>query len=666
VSAVARGWGSVATKSDGARRLSARGPAAVAVLVSAALVALLAPPTPASAATINVHCPQQDLQTKIDSAPGGATLLITGTCVGNFFLDKNLTLKGNPTATLDGNDSGTTLTIPNTHTVHLIDLTITGGRAAVGAGINHNAGILTLNRVTVENNLARGPTFAQGGGINTGNVALHLTASKVIHNWAVGTDGAGATVRAAGIAMSGSGSALTIVGSSVSDNRSAARPASGTAFALGGGIFLSQGTLDATNSHIDGNHATAVGPSTASAVGGAIEWDSPAAFSIQDSTLNGNVITARTTGAAQASAVGGAIQANLDVGAITDSVLANNQATAISFANSQVLGGAIFSIDNTMTLTPSHIMGTRVTASGGTLVDADGGGIDATGGLKLLSSSVSTTTVRLDSGSAQATAIGGGIRQTGGQFTLSKSSIDQNHLIVSSSGANAVGLGGGVIVGSAASIVASTISRNTVATTAAGTKTAQSTAAGVSPQGTDPQTIKNSTIASNVAHAESDPATGTANAFGGGLFTNSTTLRITNTTLARNLVGAQANTTSVQGGGIKVVAGTTTLEATILALNTAPLAGGPNCSGAVASDGRNLLGTTSGCTFATQVTDKVGLNPKLGQLANNGGPTPTLALLTGSPALNVIPTPCAVTVDQRGVHRPQGPKCDIGSFERKV
>ncbi|MFL5797081.1 MAG: choice-of-anchor Q domain-containing protein [Actinomycetota bacterium] len=57
----------------------------------------------------------------------------------------------------------------------------------------------------------------------------------------------------------------------------------------------------------------------------------------------------------------------------------------------------------------------------------------------------------------------------------------------------------------------------------------------------------------------------------------------------------------------------------------------------------------------------------MGALADNGGPTLTLALLTGSPALNVIPpVSCAVTVDQRGVHRPQGLRCDVGSFERQV
>jgi hypothetical protein len=59
------------------------------------------------------------------------------------------------------------------------------------------------------------------------------------------------------------------------------------------------------------------------------------------------------------------------------------------------------------------------------------------------------------------------------------------------------------------------------------------------------------------------------------------------------------------------------------------------------------------------------IDPKLGALADNGGPTDTHALLAGSPAIDHAstcnsPTPAT---DQRGVARPQGAACDIGSFE---
>jgi hypothetical protein len=58
-------------------------------------------------------------------------------------------------------------------------------------------------------------------------------------------------------------------------------------------------------------------------------------------------------------------------------------------------------------------------------------------------------------------------------------------------------------------------------------------------------------------------------------------------------------------------------------------------------------------------------------LRNNGGPTKTLALLPGSPAIDRIPPDAChptingitITTDQREVRRPQGAKCDIGAYE---
>jgi len=61
-------------------------------------------------------------------------------------------------------------------------------------------------------------------------------------------------------------------------------------------------------------------------------------------------------------------------------------------------------------------------------------------------------------------------------------------------------------------------------------------------------------------------------------------------------------------------------------------------------------------------------DPDLGPLANNGGPTETMALLAGSPAIDAgdAATCSASPVsdqDQRGVTRPQGARCDIGAYE---
>src|SRR5580692_7446243 len=54
----------------------------------------------ASPAGITVHCPADSLQDAINSAASGSTLRVDGTCTGNFFINKNLTLSG--PAILDG------------------------------------------------------------------------------------------------------------------------------------------------------------------------------------------------------------------------------------------------------------------------------------------------------------------------------------------------------------------------------------------------------------------------------------------------------------------------------------------------------------------------------------------------------------------------------------
>src|SRR5262249_1036718 len=53
----------------------------------------------------------------------------------------------------------------------------------------------------------------------------------------------------------------------------------------------------------------------------------------------------------------------------------------------------------------------------------------------------------------------------------------------------------------------------------------------------------------------------------------------------------------------------------------------------------------------------------VGPLADNGGPTPSVALLHGSPAINAADAAGAPPVDQRGLPRPVGPAADIGAYE---
>lgn len=92
-----------------------------------------------------------------------------------------------------------------------------------------------------------------------------------------------------------------------------------------------------------------------------------------------------------------------------------------------------------------------------------------------------------------------------------------------------------------------------------------------------------------------------------------------------------------------------------------------NCDGPVAlrymTAGYNLGGTVD-CGL-TKPTDQQKVNPRLGQLRDNGGPTDTLGLGKGSPAIDWVPAARCPKIDQRGKRRPDHHerKCDIGAYE---
>jgi len=87
-----------------------------------------------------------------------------------------------------------------------------------------------------------------------------------------------------------------------------------------------------------------------------------------------------------------------------------------------------------------------------------------------------------------------------------------------------------------------------------------------------------------------------------------------------------------------------------------------NCDGTPTSGGYNLWFGSSSCAFSA--TGDGSGDPKLGALANNGGPTQTMLPLTGSAAIGRIPNAqCQIPADQRGGGRPSGVGCDSGAVE---
>jgi|GEM_PF-6553190 len=168
-------------------------------------------------------------------------------------------------------------------------------------------------------------------------------------------------------------------------------------------------------------------------------------------------------------------------------------------------------------------------------------------------------------------------------------------------------------------------------------------------------TLNNSTVSGNVGSE--------------GIYNSSGILTINNGTITQN-----------QDMGIRNVGGEISLQNTIIALNgpEADCINAEGYDGTVTSYGYNLIGNGTGCTFTPTTGDQVGtsfypINARLGPLQDNGGPTLTHALLSGSPAFDtgnpVLPgsggSACLAT-DQRGITRPMESACDIGAYEVNI
>ena len=233
--------------------------------------------------------------------------------------------------------------------------------------------------------------------------------------------------------------------------------------------------------------------------------------------------------------------------------------------------------------------------------------------------------------------------------------------------ANTADIGAGLYNGRTATVVGSTFYANTVSGNNPGD------GGGGIYSGGGNLTVTNSTISGNIAHA---PGGGDR---GAGILNNLGTVTLNSCTIANNSADS--------GGGVmNTNNGTVSSRNTIIALNTS--ANGPDFNGALHSEEYNLVGTNAQATITPNYADdQIGtpaspIDPLLGQLQDNGGPTPTHALKLGSTALDkgsalvqFSETP-AVTTDQRGLPRPSddptipnanfGDGSDIGAFELQV
>jgi hypothetical protein len=264
---------------------------------------------------------------------------------------------------------------------------------------------------------------------------------------------------------------------------------------------------------------------------------------------------------------------------------------------------------------------------------------------------------------------GGGIIASGGSMTITDSAITGNVTGLCGGCLNMKG-GGGIWVNSSTnvSITNTTISGNTSQGGGSGY------GGGISQEGSTLITVTGSTISGNAATHRGGGISGQNMAIRNSTITGNTAVNqgggivggggsqitITGSTIAGN------STTNFAGEDIQTD-GTVTYAASII---SGTGNGHGNCSGSLVSTGYNV---TSDNTCGTTTTgDLQGVNPNLGGLANNGGPTLTMLPSAGSPAIGKIPSGTTLNsvsacprTDQRGLAGPSTgqTQCTIGAVE---
>jgi CSLREA domain-containing protein len=348
----------------------------------------------------------------------------------------------------------------------------------------------------------------------------------------------------------------------------------------------------------------------------------------------------------------------------------------------------------------------------------NGGGIYNAGAVQLLDSWVVNNSTGSggtggDAGDIGRAGAGGGVYSVG-KLTLDHVTVEGNFTgiggyLVSPPGTDGGpgGDGGGIYNAGEAAIVASSVANNR---TGDGYPAGTHGLAGDGGRGggifnTGEILLRQSTVNENASGGGGDGGTCGAGGNGGGIASTGGSLSLVNSTVSGNGTGAggsgwvsggcsggngggiyrvyggdldnttiAANHASGSGGGLFIVQQHVSLRNTILAGNTTS-GDGPNC-GATALwpslhlIGHNLIQDLTGCLAIMDPADGPNIidrDPLLLPLGKYGGPTVTHALDIGSPAIDA--GSCTdlrgdpVTVDQRGVARPQGNTCDIGSFE---
>ncbi len=226
------------------------------------------------------------------------------------------------------------------------------------------------------------------------------------------------------------------------------------------------------------------------------------------------------------------------------------------------------------------------------------------------------------------------------------------------------GSAGGILNYGTLNVTDSTVSGNTV------TAHENQDALGGGIENIGTVNLTDSTVSGNTVTAPDQ-----YDAVGGGIFTDSGRINITNSTISGNSAGEGGgiftygianflestisgnSALTGEGGGILNSSGTVKVTDSILATIGGP-ASGSECVGPLSDGGNNVTDDTS-CGFASSEVNAK--SERLKSLAYNGGPTQTMALTSGNPAIRSVPSGCSAT-DQRGAIRPSS-NCDAGAYQ---
>jgi hypothetical protein len=257
-------------------------------------------------------------------------------------------------------------------------------------------------------------------------------------------------------------------------------------------------------------------------------------------------------------------------------------------------------------------------------------------------------------GSSGGGGMGGGVLVSGGTLSIATSVLDSNSAGTGGGGASAApgGDGGGIeVVGGTVGIDRSLLTGNHAGSGGTGTSGLSwgGWGGGIATRPTAQLTVTNSTFTGNVGGHAFTPSPRDGEA--GALIHGGARTDLVNVTVAGNSASGNGVV-----GGVYASNDGLTLTNSVIASNSKV-----NCGtnlGTIADGGHNV-------SFPDATCPGLVADPKLGALADNGGPTKTMALGDGSAARDIATANCPAT-DQRGITRPQGVACDAGAFEVEV